>query len=152
MVLAGDDALAQSPADPPTATAAGAAPAASAEAGENEWSFSASAYAYIVPDDRDYVQPTVTADRGWLHLEARYNYEDFNTGSLWVGYNLSAGEKVTLEFTPMLGAVVGDTDGVAPGLQRLSLELVEARALQRGRVRLRHRRLGGRASSTAGRS
>jgi hypothetical protein len=98
----------------------GAAPAASAEAGENEWSFSAYAYAYIVPDDADFLQPTVTADRGKLHLEARYNYEDFNTGSLWVGYNLSVDGDVALEFTPMIAGVFGDTDGVAPGY-RLSL-------------------------------
>jgi hypothetical protein len=115
LVLAGDDALAQSPADPPVPTAAGSTPAASAEAGENEWAFSAFAYAYLVPDDDDFLQPTVTADRGRLHLEARYNYEDFNTGSLWIGYNLSVDGNVTLVFTPMVAAVVGDTDGVAPG-------------------------------------
>ena len=79
------------------------------------WSFSASAYAYFVPDDREYVQPTFTADRGWLHLEARYNYEDIETGSVWVGYNFSGGEKLAWEFTPMLGGVLGNTTGIAPG-------------------------------------
>jgi hypothetical protein len=108
-------ALAQSPADRPVPTAAGSTPAAGAEAGENGWAFSAFAYAYFVPDDDDFVQPTVTADRGRLHLEARYNYEDFNTGSLWIGYNLSVDGEVSLVFTPMIAAVVGDTDGVAPG-------------------------------------
>lgn len=120
VVLAGGDVLGQSPPDPSTATAVGSTPPAGAEAGENEWSFSAYAYAYLVPDDSDYVQPTLTADRGWLHLEARYNYEDFNTGSLWFGYNLSAGNTLAVEFTPMIAAVAGDTDGVAPGY-RLSL-------------------------------
>jgi hypothetical protein len=115
VVLAGDDALAQSPADPPVPTAAGSTPAASAEAGENEWAFSAFAYAYLVPDDDDFLQPTVTADRGRLHLEARYNYEDLDTGSLWIGYNLTVDGDVTLAFTPMAAAVVGNTDGVAPG-------------------------------------
>jgi hypothetical protein len=115
LVLADDDALSQSPADPSVPTAAGITPAASAAAGENEWSFSAYAYAYIVPDDANFLQPTVTADRSKLHLEARYNYEDFNTGSLWVGYNLSLDGEVTLELTPMVAVVVGDTDGVAPG-------------------------------------
>jgi hypothetical protein len=79
------------------------------------WSFSASAYTYVVPDSSDYVQPTLTADRGWLHLEARYNYEDLETGSAWVGYNFSGGEKLAWEFTPMLGGVFGDTTGIAPG-------------------------------------
>jgi len=82
---------------------------------ESKWSFSLSAYNYIVPDSREYVQPTLTADRGWLHLEARYNYEAFDTGSAWVGYNFSGGEKLAWELTPMLGGVFGDTTGIAPG-------------------------------------
>lgn len=88
---------------------------ASGEETDKAWSFSASAYTYIVPDSREYVQPTFTADHGWLHLEARYNYEDLNTGSLWFGYNFSGGEKLAWEITPMLGGVFGDTSGVAPG-------------------------------------
>ena len=85
------------------------------EEAERKWSFSASAYGYLVPDSRDYVQPTITADRGWLHLEARYNYEDLETGSAWVGYNFSGGKKIEWEFTPMLGGVFGNTTGIAPG-------------------------------------
>jgi len=60
-------------------------------------------------------EQTVTADRDWLHLEARYNYEALETGSAWVGYNFGGGEKLSWEFTPMLGGVFGDTTGVAPG-------------------------------------
>lgn len=85
------------------------------EESEKAWDFSASIYTYLVPDSRDYVQPTITADRSWLHLEARYNYESWETGSAWVGYNFGLGDKVTLEFTPMLGGVFGDTTGIAPG-------------------------------------
>ena len=90
-------------------------PLAAENESEKTWSFSASVYTYIVPDDRDYAQPTFTADRGWLHLEARYNYEDLETGSAWVGYNFAGGEKLAWEFTPMLGGVFGDTTGIAPG-------------------------------------
>src|SRR3954470_23865086 len=79
------------------------------------WSISASAYTYIVSDSSNYVQPTFTADRGWLHLEARYNYEALDTGSAWVGYNFGGGEKLVWEFTPLVGGVFGDTIGVAPG-------------------------------------
>jgi len=82
---------------------------------EKSWAFSASVYGYIVPDSREYVQPTLTADHGMLHLEARYNYEDIDTGSVWVGCNFGAGEKVAWEFTPMLGGVFGHTTGIAPG-------------------------------------
>jgi len=87
---------------------------------EKEWSFSFATSGYIVPDDRSYASPTFTADHQWLHLEARYNYEDQETGSLWAGYNLSAGSKLVFEATPMLGAVFGNTSGIAPG-GRLSL-------------------------------
>jgi hypothetical protein len=90
-------------------------PALTTPTAENAWSFSASASTYIVPDFQEYVQPTFTADRGWLHLEARYNYENLETGSIWLGYNFSGGEKLAWEFTPMLGGVFGDTTGVAPG-------------------------------------
>ena len=93
-----------------------AAAQTSAESSEpNNWSLDASAYTYIVPDSENYVQPTVAADRDWLHVEARFNYEDRNTGSAWLGYNFSVGREVTLEITPMIGAVIGNTAGIAPG-------------------------------------
>jgi hypothetical protein len=57
------------------------------------------------------------ADRNWLHLEARYNYENQHTGSAWFGYNLNVGDKVELAVTPMLGAVFGDMQGIAPGYE-----------------------------------
>jgi hypothetical protein len=84
------------------------------------WAFAASAYGYFVPEADDYVQPTFTADRGRLHLEARYNYEDMKTGSAWVGVTFGGGQSLTWEVTPMVGGVFGNTDGVAPGY-RLSL-------------------------------
>ncbi len=105
IALAAPGALAQSAAEP----------AVPAEAGEKAWAFDASAYTYFVPDANDFVSPVVKADRGWLHLEARYNYEGFRTASVWFGYNVSAGEKLVLDFTAMAGAVMGDTAGVAPG-------------------------------------
>jgi hypothetical protein len=85
------------------------------EAAADEWSFSASAYTFVVDDSRDYVSPIVTADRGCLHLEARYNYEDLDTGSVFAGYNFEWGDDVAIGLTPMLGGVFGDTNGVAPG-------------------------------------
>ena len=81
------------------------------------WELSASLYAYSPPDSQNYLQPTIRADRDWLHLEARYNYEALDTGSVWVGYNFSAGEELKLEFTPMLGVVSGKTSGLAPGFE-----------------------------------
>ena len=92
-----------------------ASPNTPPETDDRAWSFAASVYTYQVPDDTDYAQPTLTADHGWLHLEARYNYEALDTGSAWVGYNFSGGETLAWEFTPMLGGVFGDTTGIAPG-------------------------------------
>jgi len=97
--------------------ATGASPTLQPEQAAADWYFSASAYTYIVPDSGNYVQPTVTVDRRWLHLEARYNYEDRETASVWVGYNFRVGEKISLDITPMMGGVFGNTAGIAPGLR-----------------------------------
>jgi hypothetical protein len=120
VVLAGGNTLAGATTNAPDPKATSTLPALSKEVDEKAWSFSASVSTYIVPNDQEYVQPTLTADRGWLHLETRYNYENLETGSAWVGYNFSGGEKLEWEFTPMLGGVFGNTTGIAPGY-KLSL-------------------------------
>jgi hypothetical protein len=99
----------------PTSSQAQQAPPPAADAPARKWEFSASAYTYFLPDSDDYVQPTLTADRGWLHLEARYNYEALDTGSAWLGFNFGGGKTVTWTFVPIIGGVFGSTDGVAPG-------------------------------------
>ena len=83
----------------------------------DSWSFSATVDGYVVPQQEFYASPIFTADRSWLHLEARYNNEDQQTGSTWVGYNFSFGDKLKLDFTPMIGGVFGNTIGVAPGYE-----------------------------------
>jgi len=115
LAFASADALAQTTTNAPASTATITQPAPAEEPNDTGWSFSASAYTYLVPDAGNYVQPTFTADRGWLHLEARYNYEALESGSAWVGYNFSGGETLAWEFTPMLGGVFGDLTGIAPG-------------------------------------
>src|SRR5262249_10290841 len=37
--------------------------------------------------------------------------------SAWVGYNFSGGDRLAWELTPMLGGVLGDTTGIAPGYE-----------------------------------
>jgi hypothetical protein len=81
------------------------------------WSFSITADGYVVPHSEFFVSPIFTGDRNRLHLEARYNYENQQTGSLWIGYNLSIGHSVMLEITPMIGGVFGNTTGIAPGYE-----------------------------------
>jgi hypothetical protein len=81
---------------------------------------------YFVQNGRDYANPNLVANHDWLHLEARYNYEAIKTGSLWLGYNFSFGKKLVLDATPMLGGVLGDITGMAPGYTlSLSYEQIE---------------------------
>jgi len=78
-----------------------------------DWSYWAATDLFITPDDH-IVAPTFMADRDWLHLEGRYNYEGVDSGSVWVGYSFKPKEWT---ITPMLGAVIGHTHGVAPGIE-----------------------------------
>lgn len=81
------------------------------------WEISATVDGYIRPDQDSYVDPILSADHGWLHLEGRYNYENLRTGSLWIGYNFSTGKKWVFHITPMIGGVFGRSTGIAPGLE-----------------------------------
>lgn len=94
----------------------GGAPATPSTA-TNPWACNLTVDGYIVPNGQSYVNPVFTANRNWLHLEARYNSENLYTGSLWAGYNFSAGKKLVLSVTPMIGGVFGKTTGIAPGLE-----------------------------------
>ena len=81
--------------------------AATAFAGEDEqvasaaantkssWDFAITAYPTIVRNGENYTSAIVIADRGPLHLEARYNYESVGARSAFVGWTFSAGEAVT---------------------------------------------------------
>ena len=82
-----------------------------------DWAFTASAYTFLLPDAPTFVQPTATADRGTLHLEARYNYEAIHAASVWAGYNLGAEGTLALTFTPIIGGVVGSMTGVGLGYE-----------------------------------
>jgi len=71
---------------------------------------------YFYSDDF-YVLPIYRADRNHLHLEARYNYEDFQTFSAWAGYNIFGGEKLEYFITPMAGFAFGNTNGLVTGAE-----------------------------------
>jgi hypothetical protein len=64
-----------------------------------------------------YTNPIFTADRDWLHLEARYNYEDLETGSVWLGCNLSAGNSLKVRGNSNARRCFGNITGVAPGYE-----------------------------------
>jgi len=83
---------------------------------KHKWTVDASALFYFIPEDF-FILPIVKADKNKLHLEMRYNYEDRNTYSVFGGYNFTGGKKIEYTITPMLGAVLGNSDGIAPGLE-----------------------------------
>ena len=108
-------------------TLALAAGATAQEAEDTGWSFALSGAVYVLPDEGDFLQPTFKADRGRFHFETRYNYEDRDSVSFFVGANFEFGKKVKLALTPMLGGLVGETDGIIPALEAdLTIGLFEA--------------------------
>ena len=84
------------------------------------WAAGATVYGYSVPDQKDFVMVVAPVDAGWVHLEGRYNYEGLHTGSVFLGLNAGAGDKLRFDLTAMVGSIFGDTAGVAPAL-RLTL-------------------------------
>lgn len=91
--------------------------AATASSTAESWTFSLTVDGYLIPNEQGYASPVLTADHKSLHLEARYNDENLRTGSLWLGYNFSAGKNVALAVTPMIGGVFGRSTGIAPGFE-----------------------------------
>ena len=96
-------------------SSAASAPAKSG--GAPGWAFDLSASYYSFRNQDDFTLAVLRADRGQLHVEARYNYEAIDSGSLFVGWKFSGGNKLTWELTPILGAVFGQKEGVAPGFE-----------------------------------
>ncbi len=86
-------------------------------AGDETWELSGTVLYSDPPGSEDRLTPIFYADRGPLHLEARYNYEDLETAALFAGWTFEGGEELEAAVTPMLGAVTGETDGIAPGLE-----------------------------------
>ena len=53
------------------------------------------AYPTFVRDGENYTSAIAVADRGPLHLEARYNYEPIGARSAFAGWTVSGGESFT---------------------------------------------------------
>ena len=84
---------------------------------EPSWEFAITAYPTIVRRGDNYTSAIAVADRGPLHLEARYNYESVGARSAFVGWTLSGGEAITWEVTPLLGGAWGTTKAFVPALE-----------------------------------
>jgi hypothetical protein len=81
------------------------------------WSFETDIYYYILPGEKNTTTLLAYADHKALHLEARYNYEDVKSASVFGGYRFEAGRKLKWSLTPIIGFVVGNTDGIVPGFE-----------------------------------
>lgn len=81
------------------------------------WEFSGEIYFYFLPEEDFYVMPIAAGDRGSLHLEARYNYEDFRSFSFFTGCIFTTGKKDQLEVIPLLGGIIGNRLGIVPGVE-----------------------------------
>jgi len=86
-------------------------------AAPERWEFSGSLFYSDPPGSEDRLTPIVYADRGAVHLEARYNYEDLETLSVFGGWTFAFEGELEASFTPMLGVVTGETEGLAPALE-----------------------------------
>ena len=81
------------------------------------WEFAATAYPTFVRDGDSYTSAIAAADRGPLHLEARYNYESVGARSAFVGWTFAGGEDIGWELTPLLGGAWGTIGAFVPGLE-----------------------------------
>lgn len=91
-------------------------PASAQRSDSSHWNFGAEANVYLIQNE-SFIIPVIRADNNKLHLEARYNYEDFRTVSVWAGYNITGGKKIEYTIIPMIGGVVGLSNGIATGME-----------------------------------
>jgi hypothetical protein len=81
------------------------------------WEFGLTAYPTYARNGENYTSAIAVADRGPLHLEARYNYESIGARSAFAGWTFAGGDGFSWELTPLLGGVWGTTSGFVPGLE-----------------------------------
>ena len=81
------------------------------------WEFALTAYPTQVRGGENSTSAIAVADRGALHLEARYGYETIDARSAFVGWTFSGGEAVTWELTPLVGGAWGPLRAFVPGLE-----------------------------------
>lgn len=83
----------------------------------NSWGVTATMTTYFGTSRDPYAVPVLGIEYQGLYMEARYNYEDFETGSIFLGWHFEVGDEyLGADITPLFGAVFGQSDGVAPGL------------------------------------
>jgi hypothetical protein len=85
--------------------------------GKEPWEFAITAYPTQVRGGDSTTSAIAVADRGPLHLEARYGYEAKDSRSAFAGWTFSGGETVTWELTPLVGGGWGPVRAFIPGFE-----------------------------------
>lgn len=90
--------------------------AAAPPAAEPAWTTSLQTFWIEPPEESGYLSGILSADRGALHLEAHWAYEDRDTFSFFVGRSVDLGFDGDFSgtLTPRIGYAFGDSDGVVP--------------------------------------
>jgi hypothetical protein len=81
---------------------------------EPKWTTSLSTFWIEPPHSSGYLSGILTADRGSLHLEAHWAYEDRDTFSVFAGKSFPVEGDIHGNFTPRIGVAGGDSDGIVP--------------------------------------
>jgi hypothetical protein len=81
------------------------------------WEFAITAYPPQVRGGDNTTSAIAAADRGPLHLEARYGYEMKDSRSAFVGWTFSGGETLAWELTPLVGGGWGPVRSFIPGFE-----------------------------------
>jgi hypothetical protein len=81
------------------------------------WEFAITAYPTQVRGGDNTTSAIAVADRGPLHLEARYGYEMKDSRSAFVGWTFSGGETLAWELTPLVGGGWGPVHAFIPGFE-----------------------------------
>ena len=83
---------------------------------QDKWSTSLQTFFVDPPDDNGYLSGILAADKGQLHVEARWAYEDRDTASFFGGWTIPFEGDVHGAVRPMLGFAFGDSDGIIPAV------------------------------------
>ncbi len=85
-------------------------------AAEPRWVTALSTYWIEPPYSSGYASAILTADKGPLHLEAHWAYEDRDTLSLFLGKSFPIAGDLSGTITPRVGVAGGDSQGLIPAV------------------------------------
>src|SRR5262245_45440076 len=82
---------------------------------QQQWEAGMELYGNIVPEEPFSITPIVYFNSDAVYFEARYNYEELHTASLYVGKYFSREGKLSFDIAPLVGVVAGDLNAGSVG-------------------------------------